>query len=167
MRKKARKRRWVIALVAVALLGAFFYGAGALFFGSSDDDPELIFDRTWLTPVPEGDREFLHAMIVIRAYDMGLFYKASRYRVEEELFELDHDARTLKMRFPQTGRRATVRYTVSACDDMPPFELCLDLNRNPWGGPRRYYAFRDDEDAEDHGFGPFLLHRPSPLLDRR
>jgi hypothetical protein len=160
------RRLWTTALVIVAFVGVGYCGLTYFVLGPLDDEPDLVFDRTWLTPIPEGEREFFHVMVVVRAQELGAFYKASAFRAEQELFEFEHEPNILKLRFPQTGRRAKIRYSVKTCDVLPPFELCLDLNRNPWGGPKRYYAFRDDEDAGRHGFGPFL-NRLSPLLEQR
>lgn len=165
MKKTTWRRRLITAIVAISLLGVGYLGLKYFVYGTVDDEPDLVFDRTWLTPIPEDERDFFHVMIVARAQKLGVFYKSSQFRLEEELFEFDHDAKTLKIRFPQSGKRATVRYAVKACDALPPFELCLDLNRNPWGGPKRYYAFRDDDDTERHGFAP-LLKRLSPALGR-
>ncbi len=33
------------------------------------------------------------------------------------------------------------------CDDLPPFDLCLTMSKNPWGGPKKYYSTNDPDSA--------------------
>jgi hypothetical protein len=47
----------------------------------------------------------------------------------------------------QDEKRASTRFTVKACDDEPPFDLCLDLADSP-RGPKRYYGFGDVDDKQ-------------------
>jgi hypothetical protein len=147
---KRRKSWWALGLGAALLLGLGALGPTCTRCDPGGDDPDLVFDRTWMTPAPERETDYFHAFVVLRSQPIGAFYRASYFRLEQEIFEHQRDPGEgrLRMTFPQDGRRATVRYTVRACDELPPFELCIDLDRNPWGGPRRYYAYRDD-DGED------------------
>ncbi len=84
---------------------------------------------------------------------VGIFQRASLYDMRAELFEYRRDGQTLAFTFPQTGKTAKVGFTVSACRAKPPFDLCLDLSENPWGGPKRYFGMRsqDEDDATLRG----------------
>lgn len=149
---RSRWRRWVaLGLGAALLLGLGALGSTCRRCDPGGGDPELIFGRAWMTPAPERETDWMHGFVVLREQRLGAFYRASYWRVEQELFEFDRDdgERVLRLRFPQDDRRATVRYDVRECDDMPPFELCLELDNNPWGGPRRYYAYRDGDDEDE------------------
>ncbi len=37
---------------------------------------------------------------------------------------------------------------MTQCTDLHPFDLCLDMKENPWGGPTRYYGMRDESDSD-------------------
>ena len=66
----------------------------------------------------------------------------------------------MKLVFPQTGKQASAPFTIRACNDLPPFDLCLDLDASAWGGPKRYYGIRERDD-EEHELGAIrrrLLH---------
>ncbi len=54
--------------------------------------------------------------------------------------------RTVKLTFPQTDRSATFTFSVRECEERKPFNLCLTLSSNPWGGPTAYYGFSRPED---------------------
>jgi len=68
-----------------------------------------------------------------------------------EIVEYKADAKgsAIKFHFPQTDKEEATRYRVSACSSKAPFDLCLELSRNPWGGPKRYFSFRDQAAAPE------------------
>ena len=88
-----------------------------------------------------------------RARTFGAFQRSSTYDWHIERFDYKREGKSLKLTFPQTGKTAEVTYTISACDNLPPFDLCLDLSDNPWGGPKRFYGKRrvveDDADLKE------------------
>jgi len=144
-----RRTKWTKILVVVALAGvAFYLGSRWLTSTDDDDDQALVFDRTWMTEVPERETDFLHGLVVLRAHPYGAFYKASSWRMEQEVFEYRTSDQTFDIRFPQSGRQAKLSTSVRRCDDHPPFDLCLTLDQNPWGGPTSFYGFLDDEEEE-------------------
>ena len=85
--------------------------------------------------------------LVLADAPYGVFQRGSSYRINLEVFEFLRDANELQVRFPQTGKKATLRYRTTRCSDHPPFDLCLEIDQNPWQGPRRYYGFRDEAGA--------------------
>lgn len=153
-RLKKTHRAAVVVLVIIGL-SASIWGVTALLSDDEVDD-ELLFDRFWITSVPERDTDFTHDLFVSRDYELGLFARFSNYRLEEELFEWERNGDQLRLRFPQEDRRASSSWQISRCDELPNFDLCLDLDENPWGGPRRYYGTSDDGDEEE---GTALLNR--------
>jgi hypothetical protein len=106
------------------------------------EDPSLIFGRPWLEAKPSHGRDFVHAMFVAPQAPVGVFQRASAYEARLELFRFERQGSTMRLRFPQTGRAAELSYKITACDELPPFDLCLDVSKNPWDGPRRYYGMR-------------------------
>jgi hypothetical protein len=119
--------------------------------GGADDrrgeDPKLLYDRVWIDHLPEKHTDYIQAMFVLGARPVGVFQKASSYDLHLEAFFYAREGTTqLKYRFPQTEKKGDVRYKITACNDQPPFDLCLELSRNPWGGPKKYYGQREDSD---------------------
>jgi hypothetical protein len=106
------------------------------------EDPTLIYGRPWLEAKPSRDRDFVHAMFVAPQAPVGIFQRASAFEARLELFRYQRQGNTMRLRFPQSGRGAELSYRITACDELPPFDLCLDVSKNPWGGPKRYYGMR-------------------------
>jgi hypothetical protein len=78
-----------------------------------------------------------------RSVPVGVFQRASMYRFEAERFDCQRNKQELSLVFPQSGNQARMRYRIEPCNDRPPFDLCLLLDNNPWGGPKKYYAERN------------------------
>lgn len=153
-----KKRRILVKLVLGSLMISAIWGLVSLFTASNDEE-ELLFDRLWVTDFPEDEREFGHDFFVVRGQDFGFFSRSSMFRFEEELFEFELNNGSLELHFPQTGQTSTVPFEISDCNDLPPYDLCLDLEHNPWGGPRRYYSIQNDGDDEGRARLQQLLHR--------
>ena len=120
--------------------------------GARTEDPSLVLDRLWLDSKPEKYTDYTHIFFVISAAPFGIFQQSSAYRSVAELTEYKRKGDRLFMHFPQTDKSREVTFRISQCDDLPPFDLCLDLSENPWGGPRRYYGLADP-DQEQELFG--------------
>jgi hypothetical protein len=155
-------KRWTIVfVVAAAAVGIWWWqgrGGGGRdeLAASHDDQPaDLLFDRAWIDHTPSEPTEFAEVLIVQNDdQHFGVFLKGSAYRLELEVFKYRASGRQVKMRFPQTGKRADVRYRIEECDELPPYDLCLTIDKNPWGKARRFYAEREcgdhtDLDADD------------------
>jgi len=117
--------------------------------GASAEDPSLLLDRVWVDSKPEKYTDYVHVALFIDYAPMGIFQKASSYHAELELFEFKRNGNKVKLRFPQTDKTSAFSYKIWECDDLPPFDLCLALNKNPWGGPKRYYSLRDSDEEAD------------------
>jgi len=148
---KSKNKRWIgaAALAASAILvGRWIVG------GSSDDgaaeDPSLLFHRSWVEKKPEKYTDYVHGMWVGAYWPVGYFDRDSAYDNHSERFDYKRDRNKIQVAFPQTGRAAEFTFEVKACDATPPFDLCLDLSKNPWGGPERYYGFRHAYDEAKH-----------------
>jgi hypothetical protein len=112
-----------------------------------DGDPALLTGRVWLSAMPTAPRDEIHAMFAMAETPLGVFQRASAYQASLEVFEYEREDAALSIRFPQSGRKAETGYRAYACADHPPFDLCLDVNKNPWSGPSHFYGFRDDAAA--------------------
>jgi hypothetical protein len=108
------------------------------------ENPSLILDRVWIDSEPKTAKDYVNAFIAISQAPIGAFQKASAYQVELEIFEFERNGNKIDLVFPQTDTKKRFRYKVESCNDLPPFDLCLRLNKNPWHkGPKTYYSMRD------------------------
>jgi hypothetical protein len=116
---------------------------------TGDEDPALLIGRVWFETKPQQATDYVHGAYLLPRPSIGLFHRSSAYDFHFERFDYKRDGQKLALTFPQSGKKAEVGFTIKACTELPPFDLCLDLAENPWGGPRRYYATRqqDEDDA--------------------
>jgi hypothetical protein len=147
MTKSTKRRLGIAVLLGAAAFGA--YRAVGLWFKVADD-PALLLDRAWIDSKPVKYTDYVQAFFVSSHSPVSVFQKASAYDLHFELANYRRDKGKLSLTFPQTGKTAEFTYTVKACSDLPPFDLCLDLSDNPWGGPKRYYGMKEQEDEAKH-----------------
>jgi hypothetical protein len=142
-----RHKLFALALLAAVVGGLSLLGPHATRGGDTGalDDPGLVDNRLWVDGRPEKHTDYVHAAIFISRANFGLFERASSYDVRFEFFDMTRDPQRITLTFPQTNRSATIGFSVKACDEKKPFDLCLDLTSNPWGGPKRYYGFSQPE----------------------
>jgi hypothetical protein len=152
MTNRASTRSIVVSLVVLAAAGAWYLhrrGDDSWNPGEADaargKDPALLLDRVWVDSKPEKYTDYTHAMIAVSYAPIGLFQKASAYQATVEMFEHTRRDSVLFVQFPQTGKKRETRFRIRECSDLPPFDLCLELSPNPWGGPRRYYGISDPD----------------------
>ena len=88
----------------------------------------------------------MQGAVFVSDANFGVFQRASSYDLRLEFFDMTRDSTTIKLTFPQSNRSATLSFAVRECDDHKPFDLCLTLSSNPWGGPIFYYGFSRPED---------------------
>jgi hypothetical protein len=141
------KKAMVLALALAGLVVLFRGGGEEAAAPATSGDADLIADRLWVDSKPERYTDYVNALVVIEDVPIGLFQKASAYHMVLEVFEYKRAGNKVALEFPQSGKKRSFRYTVTRCDDLPPFDLCLTVNENPWGGPRRYYSTRDGNAA--------------------
>jgi hypothetical protein len=106
------------------------------------EDPSLVTGRMWVEARAQKPTDYVHGIFMLPRPRMGAFQRSSSYDFRFERFDYKREDRTLKLTFPQTGKTAEITYTISPCNTLPPFDLCLDLSDNPWGGPKHFYGKR-------------------------
>lgn len=148
---KSTTKTWIGAalIVGAAALGWRWIGGASTDEGAAED-PSLLFHRSWVEKKPEKYVDYVHGMYVGAYWPVGYFDRDSAYDSHAERFDYKRDRNKLTIVFPQTGRTAELTFEVKACDATPPYDLCLDLSKNPWGGPERYYGFRHVDDEAKH-----------------
>ena len=115
---------------------------------AADEDPSLLFGRVWLESTPDKPTDYTQGAFLLPRPSIGVFHRSSAYDFHIERFDYKRDGKALALTFPQTGKKSELTFTITACDKLPPFDLCLDLSDNPWGGPKRYFGMRQqDEDS--------------------
>src|SRR6266545_2260392 len=171
MKERISFRSIAVSLVVLALAGFWFLRSRGEHTwrvtaeAERGKDPALLLDRVWVDSKPEKYTDFSHFMLAISNAPIGLFQKASAYQATTELFEYKRRGDVLGFHFPQSGKKRETRFQIRECRDLPPFDLCLELRQNPWGGPRRYYGIADPgkERAELGEIRDQLEHR---LIDQ-
>lgn len=146
--KRARKwfLRVLFVVVAVGLAWRWWTGGKSGHeVARGNEDPRLILNRPWIDAVPEKPTDYMNVFVMIDRQSIGVFQKASQYRLTAELFKHKRDKNSVTLAFPQSGKQAKVTYRVWECDDLDGMDLCLELSQNPWGGPKRYHSARDWE----------------------
>jgi hypothetical protein len=142
------KKVTTLAVLALAGYGVFRAVTGGGADLGVSDDPGLIDERLWVERVPADPREYVHMSAFMDSDNMGVFLRGSAYDIRLELFEYKRDKGSVRLKFPQSGRSTEFTFSIKTCSDMKPFDLCLDLSSNPWGGPKRYYAFSNPDDEK-------------------
>ncbi len=144
-----KKQSWLWWLVLIAIIVMIWkWWAGGHEGARADaqaEDPRLAVGRVWIDKKPEKLTDYVHAFLLVDGAPIGLFQMASAYSVRLELFDYRRDGKSLDLEFLQTQKRHKISYKVSRCDDMPPFDLCLTMSKNPYGGPKRYHGMRDQQ----------------------
>ncbi len=145
----AARRPLLALLVAVSLAVVAVAGAGGALSGGSgevapDANPRLVLGRVWFDAYPEKATDNVQIWIWLGG-GVGLYETGSVWRSSMDFFEFERRGDRLDILFFQDKKRFETKLTVAACDEKPPFDLCLTLD-DPPRGPKKYYAFGNDED---------------------
>jgi hypothetical protein len=143
MRRRGRGR--ILGLAALAVAGALVWRAWPRHEAA---DPSLVDGRLWVDSRPDRRTDYVQAAFFVTDANLGIFERASSYDLRLEFFDMTRDTRTISLTFPQTNRHAKFTFSIRECTDHKPFDLCLTLSSNPWGGPTDYYGFSRPEDEQ-------------------
>jgi hypothetical protein len=152
MRGDTRSKLLVVTLLAGGVLGGLCLakpkGPQAVPVETASSDgraaPRDLLNRIWFDKLPEKRSDEVTIAIFFGG-GIGVFDTGSAYRASFEMFEFERKANELDFLLLHDKKRASVKYTVSDCDDKPPFDLCLVLDGNP-RGPKKLYGFAYDDD---------------------
>jgi hypothetical protein len=133
-------------LLALALLGTVSYGAYRLIGSSSTDTPapvvndgeQLVLDRIWIDHIPKNDRDTIQVFAAISEEPFGVFQAASSWKGNYELFRYEPSGNQLKIVYPQTNDRETVKHNARRCSENQ-MDFCLELSGGS-RGVKRYYS---------------------------
>jgi hypothetical protein len=152
MSRTTRQKLLALSIFAAAV-ASLCWARRASAPSEASADPGLVDGRLWVESRPEKLTDYVQAAVFVTPANFGVFQRASSYDMHLEFFDMTRDAKSIRLTFPQTNRSATLRFAVRECRDKRPFDLCLDLSNNPWGGPLRYYGF-SQPDEERRVLGP-------------
>jgi hypothetical protein len=132
-----------------------FQNLDLLRFGAAkDEDPALLFNRIWMESKPEKPTDYVHGAYFLSRPQLGIFQRSSAYDFHFERFDYKRDGTKMTLKFPQQDRSSDLTLHITKCTAPEPFDLCLDLGENPWGGPKRYYGMSGQEDEQAKALGP-------------
>src|SRR5688572_9077896 len=134
-----KKTALILALTATAAYGAF------RLFGSDDTKPapvvtdgeQLVLDRIWIDHMPRNDRDTIQFFAAISEEPFGVFQAASSWKGSYELFRYQASGSELRIVYPQTNERETVKHKARRCTDNG-MDFCLELDGGK--GVKKYYS---------------------------
>jgi hypothetical protein len=112
---------------------------------AADGNPRLVLNRVWFDHLPEKPTEDVQLWLFFGG-GVGVHEKGSAYRATTDVFEFERRGDHLALTFLHDKKGAETKFKVTACDEKPPFDLCLDLESSP-RGPKRWYGFGNLDEA--------------------
>ena len=136
-------------LIALGVAGAVPLALIALATGGSAKQeplgsPRAVLGRVWFDRYPDKATDEIQVWIWFGG-GIGIHETGSYYRTTFDAFEFERQGDKLAMVYLQDKKTAETRFTVTACEEQPPFDLCLDL-ADALGGRKRYYGFGSLDD---------------------
>jgi hypothetical protein len=107
-------------------------------------NPRAVLGRVWFDSYPQKATDEVQVWIWFGG-GIGIHETGSYFRLSNDIFEFERQGDKLSMTYLQDKKTAETRVSITACDEKPPFDLCLDLT-SALGGRRRYYGFGDVDD---------------------
>jgi hypothetical protein len=126
-----------VLLVALAVIAAASLWS-ARHRADSSVDRSLVTDRLWIDHIPRNERDTIQVFIAVSEHSVGVFQAASQWRGNYEVFKFEASGGELRLVFPQTGNRETVRAKARRCNE-PQMDFCLDLD-GASRGAKRYFS---------------------------
>ena len=109
----------------------------------------LVADRIWIDHIPRGERDTFRVFALVSEHSIGVFQATSQWRGAYEAFRYEAGGGELRLVFPQTGDRETVRAKARRCSEQG-MDFCLELD-GASRGAKRYYSREGWEIDGSHG----------------
>lgn len=123
-----------------------------------------VLNRAWFDRVPASGQDDVDLWIFF-AGGLGIQLSGSSYRWSTDVFDLERQKNRLELVALQDRKITRFSFTIEACTDKPPFDLCL-YPSEPLRGKKVLYGFGDEEDAA-HRLDWFREVRQVRLRDAR
>ena len=98
----------------------------------------LVTDRIWIDHIPRGERDTIRVFALVSEHSIGVFQATSQWRGAYEAFRYEAGGGELRLVFPQTGDRESVRAKARRCSEQG-MDFCLELD-GASRGAKRYYS---------------------------
>ena len=98
----------------------------------------LVTDRIWIDHIPRGERDTIRVFALVSEHSIGVFQATSQWRGAYEAFRYEAGGGELRLVFPQTGDRESVRVKARRCSEQG-MDFCLELD-GASRGAKRYYS---------------------------
>lgn len=115
---------------------------------ASAKDPRQVLSRPWFDHYPKSRSEEVDLWWFSSA-GIGVHERGSVWRSTIDFFDFERQSSKLDVTFLHDKKKQTVSFEVVACDDKPPFDLCLDV-KEPLRGKKRFYSFAYDDEMDSH-----------------
>jgi hypothetical protein len=129
------------ALLVMGLLSAGGYVTWQWTHDSApvvQDDESLTLDRLWVDHIPRNDKDSINLFVALTEQPVGVFQKTSQWQGAYEIFMFEHHANELRITYPQTSERETVKVKATTCNEGQ-MDYCLEME-NGSRGVKRYYS---------------------------
>ena len=150
------KKRHLVVMVLGLGLAAWLYS------GSDEaQDTKLIYDRPWVSSIPDDPREAFHALFLNKKREMGATLVGSQYQhlISAVSYKLDKDK--LQLNFLQQEFKIAGKVKAYKCKGKGDLDLCLELDYR-WKKVRLYSSTKWSRASE---VPPYLRFDPSTLAD--
>jgi len=136
-------KKLIVAAAALALAVPLVRGLRSPSSSESADEVasaanRLLVDRVWIDHVPHSDTDTIQVFAALSDQALGVFQAASQWRGSTELFRFEAHGAELRILYPQTGERETVRAKARRCEERG-MDYCLELD-GASRGVKRYYS---------------------------
>src|SRR4051812_5014171 len=95
-----------LLIIAVAVVVASLWGWKR---ATHSAENRLVADRIWIDHIPRNERDTNRVFAAVSEHSVGVFQATSQWRGAFEAFRYEASAGELRLVFPQTGDRETVR----------------------------------------------------------
>jgi hypothetical protein len=107
-----------------------------------------ILSRAWFDKYPRTAKDDVKLWIFF-AGGLGIYETGSSWKLSLEIFDFERQGDSVALEFLQDGKKASTKFSIATCDDVPPFDVCLTLT-DPPRGPAKYYGFASDDEMNAH-----------------
>ncbi len=134
-----KKPLLILALVSTVGYGAYrVLGSDSAPIRTATDSDQLALDRIWIDHMPRNDKDVVNVFVAITDQPFGAFQASSSWKGQYELFQYTATGNELRIVYPQSGERDTVKHKARRCTDKQ-MDFCLELDGGS-RGVKRYYS---------------------------
>jgi hypothetical protein len=147
------KRLAVLVFAALAVYGGVKWRGH---HAAAADEATPALDRLWIDHLPANPRDEISVFLALSDEPLGIFQTASQWRGKYEMFQHETSGEDVRIVYPATGERETVRIRARKCDDNG-WEYCLEM-KGASRGVKKYYSMEGWEVGSTDAAAPLLRH---------